>query len=42
MRWWLAITDSVRHLAEARDKATVATALHQFLASLGEFDEIQL
>lgn len=42
MRWWLAITDSVRHLAEATDKSAVTAALHQFLAGLGEFDELEL
>lgn len=42
MRWWLAITDSVRHLTEATDKIAVASAMHQFLASLGEFDELEL
>lgn len=42
MRWWLAITDSVRHLAEATDKSAVTSALHQFLAGLGEFDELEL
>lgn len=42
MRWWLAITDSVRHLAEATDRASVTTAVHHFLAGLGEFDELEL
>lgn len=42
MRWWLAITDSVRHLAEATDRPSVTTAVHQFLAGLGEFDELEL
>ncbi|MEH6636049.1 MAG: hypothetical protein V7700_11040 [Halioglobus sp.] len=42
MRWWLAITDSVRHLTEATDKSAVSSAMHQFLASLGEFDELEL
>ena len=42
MRWWLAITDSVRHLTEAKDKSAVGSAMHQFLASLGEFDELEL
>lgn len=42
MRWWLAITDSVRHLTEATDKTAVTSAMHQFLASLGEFDELEL
>ena len=42
MRWWLAITDSVRHLAEATDRSAAAAAMHQFLANLGEFDELEL
>lgn len=42
MRWWLAITDSVRHLAEATDRPAVMSALHHFLAGLGEFDELEL
>lgn len=42
MRWWLAITDSVRHLAEATDRSSVTAAVHQFLAGLGEFDELEL
>lgn len=42
MRWWLAITDSVRHLSEATDKSSVVMATHQFLAKLGEFDELEL
>lgn len=42
MRWWLAITDSVRHLSEATDSSAVAVATHKFLANLGEFDELPL
>jgi hypothetical protein len=42
MRWWLAITDNVRHISEATDSAEVGLALHQFLATLGEFDELEL
>ena len=42
IRWWLAITDSVRQLAEATDSSAVAGSLHRFLANLGEFDELEL
>jgi len=42
IRWWLAITDSVRHLSEATDRSSVNASLHQFMASLGEFDELEL
>ena len=37
-----AITESVRHLSEATDKAAVAFAAHKFLINLGEFDELHL
>ena len=42
MRWWLAITESVRHLSEATDAAGINYAAHKFLINLGEFDELQL
>ena len=42
MRWWLSITDSVRHLSEATDSAGVTAAAQLFLSSLGEFDELRL
>jgi hypothetical protein len=42
MRWWLAITDSVRQLSEAANSSAVAGSLHRFLANLGEFDELEL
>ena len=42
IRWWLAITNSVRELAEATDSATVGGSLHRFLANLGEFDTLEL
>ena len=42
MRWWLAITDSVRQLSEATSSSGVAGGLHRFLANLGEFDELEL
>lgn len=42
MRWWLAICESVRHLSEAKDHATVEFAAHKFLINLGEFDELHL
>jgi hypothetical protein len=42
IRWWLAITDSVRQLADATDGASVAGSLHRFLANLGEFDQLEL
>lgn len=42
IRWWLAITDSIRQLAEATDATGVAGGLHRFLANLGEFDQLEL
>ena len=42
MRWWLALVDSVRHLSEARDKASVTFSAHRFLANLAEFDGLHL
>lgn len=42
MRWWLAVSESVRHLSEATDRSTVAFAAHKFLINLGEFDELHL
>lgn len=42
MRWWLAISDSVRHLSEATDRAGIGVATHRFLINLGEFDELNL
>jgi hypothetical protein len=42
MRWWLAIAESVRHLSEATDKASVNFAAFKFLKHLGEFDQLSL
>jgi hypothetical protein len=42
MRWWLAISESVRHLSEATDRSGMGVATHRFLINLGEFDELHL
>ena len=42
MRWWLAISESVRRLSEATDKASVNFAAQKFLMNLGEFDQLPL
>jgi hypothetical protein len=42
MRWWLAITDSVRQLSEATSSSSIVGSLHRFLANLGEFDQLEL
>lgn len=42
MRWWLAITDSVRMITEAKDRRAVNYSVNLFLANLGEFDSLDL
>lgn len=42
MRWWLAITDSVRMITEATDRQGVNYSVNLFLANLGEFDALDL
>ena len=42
MRWWLAIIDSVRQLAEATNRTDLEYALGMFLAHLQEFDEVKI
>jgi hypothetical protein len=42
MRWWLAISESVRHLSEATDKESINFSAHKFLKHLGEFDQLPL
>jgi hypothetical protein len=42
MRWWLAIIDSVRQLAEATNRTDLEYALGMFLAHLQEFDELKI
>jgi hypothetical protein len=42
MRWWLAISESVRRLSEATDKSGIEFATHKFLKHLGEFDQLAL
>jgi hypothetical protein len=42
MRWWLAITDSVRMITEAKDREAVNYSINHFLANLGEFDALEL
>lgn len=42
MRWWLSITESVRNLSEATDRANVNFAAQKFLRNLGEFDMLSL
>ncbi len=42
MRWWLAITDSVRLITEATDRAAVTYSINRLLANLEEFDRLDL
>ncbi|PLW69620.1 hypothetical protein C0039_06315 [Pseudohalioglobus lutimaris] len=42
MRWWLAIADSVREIAEATSSIGVTTAAQRFLINVGEFDDLRL
>jgi hypothetical protein len=42
MRWWLAISESVRNLSEATDKESINFSAHKFLKHLGEFDQLPL
>lgn len=42
MRWWLAITESVRMITESKDRESVNYSLNHFLANLLEFDELEL
>lgn len=42
MRWWLAITESVRLITEATDREAVNYSISRFLANLEEFDRLDL
>lgn len=40
MNWWIAIVDSIRRVAEARDRADMERSLHQMLVNIQEFDRL--
>ena len=40
MNWWIAIVDSIRRLAEARDRESLEQSAHQMLINIREFDRL--
>lgn len=40
MNWWIAIVDSIRRVAEARDREALETNLHEMLINIREFDRL--
>lgn len=40
MNWWIAIVDSIRSLAEARDRESLEQSVHQMLINIREFDRL--
>ncbi len=40
MNWWIAIVDSIRRLAEARDRQALERSVHQMLINIREFDRL--
>ncbi|WP_376690845.1 hypothetical protein [Wenzhouxiangella sp. EGI_FJ10409] len=40
MNWWIAIVDSIRRLAEARDRRAMEKAIHEMLVNIREFDRL--
>lgn len=40
MNWWIAIVDSIRRLAEARDREALEHSVHQMLINIREFDRL--
>ncbi len=42
MNWWIAIVDSIRRLAEARDRRAMEAAIHEMLVNIREFDRLEL
>ncbi|MFP4208395.1 MAG: hypothetical protein ACLFSC_07015 [Wenzhouxiangella sp.] len=42
MNWWIAIVDSIRRLAEARDRPALERAIHDMLVNIREFDRLEL
>ncbi|NDY94499.1 hypothetical protein [Wenzhouxiangella limi] len=41
MNWWIAIVDSIRRLAEARDRRGLEKAIHEMLVNIREFDRLE-
>ncbi len=42
MNWWIAIVDSIRRLAEARERRAMEKAIHEMLINIREFDRLEL
>ncbi len=42
MNWWIAIVDSIRHLAEARDRHGIEHSLHEMLINIREFSRLEI
>jgi hypothetical protein len=42
MNWWIAIVDSIHRLAEACDRRTIESSLHDILINIREFDRLEL
>lgn len=40
MNWWIAIVDSIRRLAESRDREALEQSAHQMLINIREFDRL--
>ncbi|PLW83366.1 hypothetical protein CWI75_08205 [Kineobactrum sediminis] len=41
MNWWIAIVDSIRRLAEARDRKQAEIAIHEMLVNIRELDRLK-
>ncbi len=42
MNWWIAIVDSIRNLAEARDRQGIEHSLHEMLINIREFNRLEI
>jgi len=42
MNWWIAVVDSIRRVAEARERAALEKSLHQMLVNIREFDRLPI
>jgi len=42
MNWWIAIVDSIRRLAESRERRSMEKAIHEMLINIREFDRLEL
>lgn len=42
MNWWIAIVDSIRRLAEARDRNGIESSMREMLVNIQEFDRLEI